>query len=74
MTSKHPPGPPMTLGIITSALSAAAVILATVAHAQSTSTQLGCSGQLIEPGVSGIAKDGAIDHWFGEGWSGLWVR
>ena len=51
MTPKHPPGPPMTLGIFTSAVSAAAVILATVAHAQSTSTQLGCSGRLIGPGA-----------------------
>ena len=51
MKPKHEPGPPMTLGIFTSAVSAAAVILATVAHAQSTSTQLGCSGQLIGPGA-----------------------
>ena len=46
----------MTLGIFISAVSTVAVILATVAHAQSTSTQLGCSGQLIEPGAQASPK------------------
>ena len=46
----------MTFGIFTNAVSTAAVILATVAHAQSTSTQLGCSGQLIEPGAQAAPK------------------
>jgi hypothetical protein len=40
----------MTMGLLTKTIIAATVCLAaTVANAQSTSTQLGCDGQLIEP-------------------------
>ena len=50
MTPKHAPGPPMTLRLLTKAIIVATVCLAaTAANAQSTSTQLGCDGQLIEP-------------------------
>ena len=50
MNSKHHPGPPMTVRLLIKAMIAAAVCLAaTAANAQSTSTQLGCDGQLIEP-------------------------
>ena len=48
--TKHPPGPPMAMRLLTKAIIAATVCLAaTAANAQSTSTQLGCDGQLIEP-------------------------
>jgi hypothetical protein len=47
---KHRPGPPMTMRLLAKALIAATVCLAaTAANAQSTSTRLGCDGQLIEP-------------------------
>ena len=50
MNPKHPPGPPMTVRLLIKAMIAAAVCLAaTAANAQSTSTRLGCDGQLIEP-------------------------
>ena len=50
MTAKHPRGPLMTLRLLIKAMIATAVCLAaTAANAQSTSTQLGCDGQLIEP-------------------------
>jgi hypothetical protein len=46
----HPPGPPMTMRLLIKAMIAATVCLAaTAANAQSTSTRLGCDGQLIEP-------------------------
>ena len=50
MSFRHPPGPPMTMRLLTKAIITATVCLAaTAANAQSTSTQLGCDGQLIEP-------------------------
>jgi hypothetical protein len=50
MTPKHPSGPPMTMRHLAKAIIAAtACLAATVTNAQSTSTQLGCDGQLIEP-------------------------
>ena len=50
MTSKQPPGPPMTMRLLTKAMIVVTICLAaTAANAQSTSTQLGCNGLLIEP-------------------------
>jgi hypothetical protein len=61
----------MTLGIFTSAVSTVAVILATAAHAQSTSTQLGCSGQLIEPGGAQAASPKTVQLTIGSGKVGV---
>ena len=50
MTPKHLAGPPMTIRLLTEGMIAATVCLAAItANAQSTSTRLGCDGQLIEP-------------------------
>ena len=51
MSPKQPPGPPTTMTFLTKAIIAATVCLAATAaaNAQSTSTHLGCDGQLIEP-------------------------
>ena len=47
---KPPPSPPMTMRPLIKAMIAITVCLAaTAANAQSTSTRLGCDGQLIEP-------------------------
>jgi hypothetical protein len=43
------PGPPIMIRALTKAMIIAAVCVATTAYPQSNSTQLGCSGQLIEP-------------------------
>ena len=67
----HPPGPPMTRRPLIKAMIAATVCLAaTAANAQSTSTRLGCDGQLIEP-TSKASSPKALQLTIGSGKVGV---